>query len=92
MVFLVICVSCVNCHVCTLQPYGDLSGPPGSLVCCDLLCFFEYCIVFHVLFCLCLVVLWSPAWKGLASGLSCIWCFLVILSFSHLISWVRCGA
>ena len=81
MVFLVICVSCANCYVCTLQPYGDLSGPPGSIVCCDLLCFVEYCIVFRVLFCLCLVVLWSPAWKGLASGLSCMWCFLVILSF-----------
>ena len=65
LVFLVICVACANCHVCTLQPHGDLSGPSDSLVCCDLLCFVVYCIVFRVLFCLCLVALWSPAGNGL---------------------------
>ena len=76
MVFLVICVSCVNCHVCTLQPYGDLLRPSGSLVCCDLLYFAVYCIVFLVLFCLCLVALWASAGKRLISGLSFMWCFL----------------
>ena len=33
-------------------------------------------LFFCVLFCLCLVALSSPAAKGLASGLSCMWCFL----------------
>ena len=47
--------------------------------------------VLGVLFCLFLVALWSPAGKGLTSGLSCMWRFLVILSLSHSMSWVRCG-
>ena len=50
LVFLVICASCANCHVCKSTPYGDLLGPPASFVCCDLLCFVEYCFVFRVLF------------------------------------------
>ena len=28
--------------------------------------------------------------KGLTSWLSCMWCFLVLLSLSHMVSWVRC--
>ena len=29
--------------------------------------------------------------KGLCLWLSCMWCFLVFLSLSHTVSWVRCG-
>ena len=29
--------------------------------------------------------------KGLTSWLSCMWCFLVVLSLSHTVSFVRCG-
>ena len=36
-------------------------------------------------------VLWLPAEKGLTSWLSCVCCFLVFLSLSHMVSWVRCG-
>ena len=35
--------------------------------------------------------LWSPGVKRLISLLSCMWCFLVFLSLSHMVSWVRCG-
>ena len=38
------------------------------------------------------VALWSPAGKGLTSWLSCLWCFIVFLLLSHVLSWVRCGA
>ena len=68
LVFFVICVSCANfmsVHFSLMVTCRD-----GSLVCCDLLCFDVYCIVFRVLLCLCLVALWSPARKGLTSGLS----------------------
>ena len=41
--------------------------------------------------CLFLVALWSPGGKGLASWLSGIWCFLVLLSLYDLVSLVRCG-
>ena len=34
---------------------------------------------------------WSPAGKGLTSWLSCMLCFIVFLSLSHVVSWVRCG-
>ena len=45
-----------------------------------------------ILSCLFLEALWWPARKGPTSWLSCIWCFLVFLSLSHMVSWVRCGA
>ena len=35
--------------------------------------------------------LWSPVQEGLTSWRSCTWCFLVFLSLSHSVSWVRCG-
>ena len=35
-----------------------------------------------------IAALWSSDWKGLTSYLSSLWCFLVILSFSHVVSWV----
>ena len=34
-------------------------------------------LILFVTFVSCHTVLWSPAWKGLTSWLSCIWCFLV---------------
>ena len=44
-----------------------------------------------MLYCLFIAALWSPAGKGLTSCLSCVWCFLVFLSHSHVVSWVGCG-
>ena len=41
--------------------------------------------VFAMLSCL------SPNGKGLTSWLSCVLCFLVFLSLSHMVSRVRCG-
>ena len=35
--------------------------------------------------------LWSTAGKELTSLLSCMLCFLVLLSLSHMVSLVRCG-
>ena len=54
--------------------------------------FSHVCLVFAfaILSCLFLAVLWSPAWKGLTSWLSCVYCFPVILSLSHMKSCVRC--
>ena len=53
---------------------------------------FRYlCFVFVMLFSLFIAALWSPAGKGLASWLSYMCCFLVFLSLSHVVSWVRCG-
>ena len=31
-------------------------------------------------------------WEGLTFLLSCMWCFIVFMSLSHIMSWVRCGA
>ena len=35
--------------------------------------------------------LWSPTGKGLTSWLSFVVSYCVFLSFSHVVSWVRCG-
>ena len=48
-------------------------------------------IIFVICVCLFLLASWSPAGKGLASWLSCVWCFLVFLSLSHMVPWVRFG-
>ena len=48
------------------------------------------CFMSVILSCLFLAALWSPAGKCLTSWLSCMWCFLVFLLFSHMVSWVRC--
>ena len=52
-----------------------------------------------MLSCLFKAALWSPAGKGLASWISCVWSFLVfchfpvscVLSLSRVVSWVGCG-
>ena len=31
-------------------------------------------------------------WEGLTSWLFCMWCFIDLLSLSHVVSWIRCGA
>ena len=49
------------------------------------------CIVFVMLSCLFIAALWSPDGKGLAFWLSSILRFIVFLSLSHVVSWVRCG-
>ena len=46
------------------------------------------CFVFIMLFYLFIAALWSPAGKGLTSSLSCVWCFLLFLSLSHVLGWV----
>ena len=52
---------------------------------------FCYLCFFIILSCLFLAALWSPAVKGLTSWLSCVWCFLVFLSLSHMVSQVSYG-
>ena len=61
-----------------------LTGPSKAVLL--LWIFFCICIL-----CLFLAALWSPAGKELTSWLSCMWCFLVFLSLSHMLSWIRCG-
>ena len=48
-----------------------------------------YVLFFVMLSFLFSAALWSPAGKGLTSC-SCLWCSIVFLSHSHLVSWVRC--
>ena len=54
----------------------------------DHLCYL--CLVFVMLSSLFIAALWSPAEKRLTSWLSFV--MFVFLSFSHVVSWVRCGA
>ena len=51
-----------------------------------------YCHVFLSVHCLFIAALWSHARKGLTSWLSCVWCFLVFLSLSHVVSWLKWGS
>ena len=53
----------------------------------DHLCYL--CLVFVMLSRLFITAVWSPAGKGLTSWLSFV--MFVIMSFSHVVSWVRCG-
>ena len=48
-------------------------------------------LVFVILSCLCHAALWSADRKGLTSWIPSMLCFLVYLSRSHTVSWVRCG-
>ena len=57
----------------------------------DFYCCFCFVFVFVILTCLFLAALCLYAGKGLASWFSCIWYFLVVLSLSHTVSWVKCG-
>ena len=52
---------------------------------------FHFVFVFAILFCRCHAAFWSPAGKGVTPSLYCLWYFLLHLSFSHTVSWVRCG-
>ena len=56
----------------------------------DLFCYLFF--VFVMFLCLFIVATWSHAWKGLASWLSCMHDVFCVLSLSHMVSWVRCGA
>ena len=51
-----------------------------------------FCLVFLMLLPLFIAALWSPAGKGLTSGLLLV-IFIVFLFnlLSHVVSWVRCG-
>ena len=55
----------------------------------DLFCYLCFTFVFISMSCLFLAPLWSPAGKGLTSWLSCVWCFPVFLSLSHMMYRVR---
>ena len=53
--------------------------------------FLCFTFVFIMLSCLFLTAVWSTAKKGLTSWLSCVWCLLVFLSLSQMVSQVRRG-
>ena len=48
------------------------------------------CSVFIMLSCLFIVALWSPADKSWPLG--SLVCHVCVLSLSHVVPWVRCGA
>ena len=52
-------------------------------------CYLYFMFVFVMLSCLFLAALRSSAGKELTSWLPCVLCFLVILSFSHMVSQVN---
>ena len=54
----------------------------------DHLCYL--CLVFVMLSRLFIAAVWSPAGKGLTSWLLFLM-LTVVLSLSHVVSWVRCG-
>ena len=62
----------------------------GDVSFIDPFCILCFTVVFNILTCLFLAALWSPAGKGLTFWASCVWCFLVFLSLSHMVSRVRC--
>ena len=73
-------------------------GPPLFLLTVPRRCFFcgSFCylcfvFVFVMLSRLSPAALQLPAEQGLTSWLSCVLCFIVFLSFSHLVSRVMCG-
>ena len=54
-------------------------------------CFCVSFVIYVLLWRLFIAVLWSPAGKGLTSWLLFVM-FNYVLSLSHVVSWVRCGA
>ena len=72
-----------------LLPFNQFKSPIISLLTVPRRCIFYVCLA--ILPCLFLAPLWSPVGKGLTSWPSCIWCFLVFLSLSQMVSRVRCG-
>ena len=54
----------------------------------DHLCYI--CLVFVMLSRLFIAAVWSPAGKGLTSWLLFVM-LIVVLSLSHVVTWVRCG-
>ena len=54
--------------------------------------FYLLCLCLSVILsCLFLTVLWPSAGKGMTPMRSDVWCFLVRVSLSHMVSGVRCG-
>ena len=51
--------------------------------------FFYLCFVSVMLFCMLIAALWSAAGEGLTFWLSCMWCCILFLSLSRVLSWVR---
>ena len=54
-------------------------------------CYVCFLFVSVMLSCMFLAALGSPGGKGLTSWLSCVLCFLVLLSLSHIVFRVRSG-
>ena len=91
---------CLN-HIRIKGEVGAVKHVKPSSICSDrfmvvlllwiIFIIYVSCFVFVILSCLLLAALWSPVGKGLTSWLSCVWCFLVFLSLSHVVSRAMCG-
>ena len=68
-------------HICMYTPKGSHTQ--------DHLCYL--CLVCVMLSRLFIAALWPPAGKAMTSWLSFVM-FICVLSLSHLVSWVMCGA
>ena len=92
------------CHSHQTQGFGShlisTYGLMASCLCNKCIYFITWLLlwILFVIYVLCLSCCYVyslqhcvPAWKGLTSWHSCMWCFLVFLSLSHVVSWVRCG-
>ena len=75
-------------QTCLSPPVFYLLNVPGWCFFCVSFLLFVFRVI---LSCLSIAALWSPAGKRLTYWLSCVWCFLVFLSLSHVVSWVWCG-
>ena len=99
-IYFVKVLSVRNKQVKTQQKQLNVLSPPVKvfLLTVPRRCFFcgsfcYLCFVLIVFCCLFIAVLWSPAGRALTSWLSWrMWCLIVFLSLSHVMSWVRCGA
>ena len=77
-------------HNPAIQCPGDNFNWPfqGGASFVDQFCYL--CFVFVLFSCLFIAALWLPPGKGLTSWLSCMWCFIVFWSLSHVV--FRSGA
>ena len=75
-------------QICFRPPVFLLTVPRRSFFCGS---FFVICVlcVFVILSCMLLAAFWSPVGKVLISWLSNMLCCRVLLTLSHMVSWVR---
>ena len=88
--FCYLCFSLPYCDVCFLQPCGHLFGKEWALG-SRLWCLTVSLLLSHWYPGLCVVLDCIDSWSLHPYLLSCMWWFLVFLSLSHSVSWVRCG-